>query len=688
MEEHHTTREPDSSSNEDVVSLRSPGEDNSCNGSIRKGCDPFGQSQRSKLQNRRARINQQINKEMRMRAGAENLFRATTNNKIKETVALELSYVNSNLQLLKEELEDLNSNMEVYQTDSEAVNVPLIPLGLKETKEVDFSTPIQDFIHEYYGEDGLLYQKEIKELMDLRQAMRTPARNQTGLGLLMEYYNQLYFLDRRFLPPHENLGVHFHWYDSLTGVPSCQRALAFEKGSVLFNIGALYTQIGARQDRSATAGIERAIDAFHRAAGAFDYLKENFSNAPSLDMSGPALCMLVRLMVAQAQECTFERVALGPRDADLASSLRLAQEAAQVSDVYLLARRAMSQPPMKDYVPFSWASLVQVKSEHFCALSHYFAAVALCDRMASEDTAEAEKALLHFYVSPCARPPLGQLLGDAQQRRKFGKAHLRHAVMRHEEAIRLHGVCKILRKMDTLQDVLVLAHKRSLDKYSELDREDDFELTLEAPHIRPQSQQEPDMTLPHFVPVADLFQRLGPLSVFCARGPWGPARALCLPRSEGGLGLMLRGDSPVLVAGVAAGGCAEEAGLREGDYIVSVDGHDCKWAKHADVVSLLQMRGAREVRLAVITPHNTQAEKRALVSRGKENAGGRPTLRVTKEQSSASLLNWNRKKREGKRTWNRLGSALHLSFGNLGHTSATSRDATAEQPLGDPRWQS
>nr|XP_049582285.1 rhophilin-1 [Syngnathus scovelli] len=623
MEEHHTIREPDSSSNEDVVSVRSPGEDSSCNGSIRKqelpspvanspvqGCDPFGQSQRSKLQNRRARINQQINKEMRMRAGAENLFRATTNNKIKETVALELSYVNSNLQLLKEELEDLNSNMEVYQTDSEVVNVPLIPLGLKETKEVDFSTPIQDFIHEYYGEDGLLYQKEIKELMDLRQAMRTPARNQTGLGLLMEYYNQLYFLDRRFLPPHENLGVHFHWYDSLTGVPSCQRALAFEKGSVLFNIGPLYTQIGARQDRSATAGIERAIDAFHRAAGAFDYLKDNFSNAPSLDMSGPALCMLVRLMAAQAQECAFERVALGPQDADLASLLRLAQEAAQVSDVYRLARRAMSQLPMKDYVPFSWASLVQVKSEHFRALSHYFAAVALCDRMvthdSSEDTAEAEKALLHFYVSPCARPPLGQLLGDAKQRRKFGKAHLRHAVMRHEEAIRLHGVCKILRKMDTLQDVLVLAYKRSLDLYSELDREDDFEPTLEAPHIRPQSQQEPDMTLPSFVPVADLFQRLGPLSAFCARGRWGTARAICLPRSEGGLGLTLRGDSPVLVAGVAAGGCAEEAGLREGDYIMSVDGHDCKWAKHADVVSLLQMCGAREVRLAVVTPHNTQ----------------------------------------------------------------------------------
>jgi hypothetical protein len=33
-------------------------------------------------------------------------------------------------------------------------------------------------------------------------------------------------------------------YDSLTGVPSCQRTVAFEKASVLFNIGGLYTQIG------------------------------------------------------------------------------------------------------------------------------------------------------------------------------------------------------------------------------------------------------------------------------------------------------------------------------------------------------------------------------------------------------------------------------------------------------------
>uniref|UniRef100_A0A674N230 Rhophilin Rho GTPase binding protein 1 n=1 Tax=Takifugu rubripes TaxID=31033 RepID=A0A674N230_TAKRU len=601
-----------------------------------RGCDPLAQTQRSKLQHRRARINQQINKEMRMRAGAENLFRATSNNKVKETVALELSFVNSNLQLLKEELEELNSNMEVYQTDSETINVPMIPLGLKETKEVDFTLPIQDFICEHYGEDSSAYNQEIKELMELRQAMRTPSRNQAGLELLMEYYNQLYYLDQRFFPLHRTLGVLFHWYDSLTGVPSSQRTLAFEKGSVLFNVGALYTQIGARQDRSAVAGIDRAVDAFQRAAGAFNYLKENFSNAPSLDMSSPSLCMLVRLMVAQVQECVFERLTLTTADTHFTSQLRLAQEAARVSDVYVLVQQTMTQPLMKDYVPFSWASMVQVKSEHFAALSHFYAAAALCDHT----------------PMPLLQTPQCVL----SRRSRRSKAHLRRAVIRHEEAMRVHSLCKVLRKMDILQDVLALTHRRSLDKYSELDREDDFDETAEAPEIQSLTHQKPEITPPDFstVQVTDIFQKLGPLSVFCARARWGPVHVIGLRRREGGLGLTLRGDSPVLVAGVVPGGCAAEAGLREGDYIVAVDGQDCKWAKHAEVVHLLKSCGDRGVEAAMLS-HN----------KDKENTR-QHFLDGAKGQSSASLLNWNRKKkRDGGSGTKRLASTFSLPFGSI-----------------------
>jgi len=49
--------------------------------------------------------------------------------------------------------------------------------------------------------------------------------------------------------------------------------------------------------------------------------------------------------------------------------------------------------------------------------------------------------------------------------------------------MRIHGLCKILRKMDILQEVLSFAHKRSLGKYSEIDHEEDFFETGDAPDI-------------------------------------------------------------------------------------------------------------------------------------------------------------------------------------------------------------
>ncbi|KAK7151281.1 hypothetical protein R3I93_012274 [Phoxinus phoxinus] len=652
----------DSGSDEDIAALTA--EDRGSTESVRKGCDPLVSTQRSKLQQRRAKLNQQINRELRLRSGAENLYRASSNQKVKETVALELSFVNSNLQLLKEELEELNSSMNIYQTESETVNVPMIPLGLKETKETDMTVPLQDFISEHYSEDASLYLTEIQVFMELRQAMRTPSRNEAGQELLMEYYNQLYFLDQRFFSPHRSLGIHFHWYDSLTGVPSVQRALAFEKGSVLFNIGALYTQIGARQDRSTLTGVQNAIDAFQRAAGAFLYLQENFSHAPSLDMSGPALSMLVRLMVAQVQECVCEKVIL-MQDNNLNVLLQAAQEAARVSDVYSLVLQAMSVPLLKDYVPFSWISMVQVKTHHFRALAHYYTAVALCDCSGMPDEDDDEGGEIKALIQIHTRRPDKLNLQDTEDKRRLGKAHLRKAIIRHEEALRLHGVCKMLRKMDILQEVLSHAHTRSLEKYSDIDQEDDFCEVAEAPEIQSHTQQKPDIKTPDFsaVRVTDIFHRLGPLSLFSARNRW-VRRHACLVRGEAGLGLTLRGDSPVLVAGVLPGGCAAEAGLREGDYIVAVNGADCRWAEHAEVVHALKSCTERGLELDVITLQSHEVEKRNVLSptgerecqSGSERKAGREY-----ERGSSSIWNWSWRSGGSKR----LANTFSLSFGNL-----------------------
>lgn len=94
------------------------------------------------------------------------------------------------------------------------------------------------------------------------------------------------------------------------GVPSCQRTVAFEKACILFNLGGIYTQIGARQDRSTEKGLDAAVDSFLRAAGIFKHIHETFTNAPSMDLKHQVLQILVALMLAQARECLYEKLQL------------------------------------------------------------------------------------------------------------------------------------------------------------------------------------------------------------------------------------------------------------------------------------------------------------------------------------------------------------------------------------------
>lgn len=64
-----------------------------------------------------------------------------------------------------------------------------------------------------------------------------------------------------------------------------------------------------------------------------------------------------------------------------------------------------------------------------------------------------------------------------------GKAHLRKAIVHHEEALRVCGLCKKLRNIEVLQEVLTAAHKRSLLKYAQQETEDDFLSLIQAPDI-------------------------------------------------------------------------------------------------------------------------------------------------------------------------------------------------------------
>ena len=70
---------------------------------------------------------------------------------------------------------------------------------------------LQEYIEENYHESGTLYSREITEISEIRQACRTPMRTEAGIQLLFEYYNQLYFFDRRFFSPEKNPNIFLEW---------------------------------------------------------------------------------------------------------------------------------------------------------------------------------------------------------------------------------------------------------------------------------------------------------------------------------------------------------------------------------------------------------------------------------------------------------------------------------------------
>jgi programmed cell death 6-interacting protein len=66
-------------------------------------------------------------------------------------------------------------------------------------------------------------------------------------------------------------------------------------------------------DRSSPNGLKQACNAFQAAAGVFAFLRDNISmkaagNHSTPDISVECAGMLERLMLAQAQECFFEKV--------------------------------------------------------------------------------------------------------------------------------------------------------------------------------------------------------------------------------------------------------------------------------------------------------------------------------------------------------------------------------------------
>lgn len=265
------------------------------------------------------------------------------------------------------------------QSSAAATANIMLAIYEKKTTSLDIYRPLRNYISMFYSEreaqnleDDLQTLKQYRSDLE-RQSDPSPTSRR---DLLQNYFKALCLVETRFpiSPDKDHINsVTFVWYDAFKQkLKASQQNIHLEKAAVLFNLGAVYSQIGLSFDRATVEGRRQAIHAFIAAAGAFAYLRDNASTKASMgssttvDVSVECAGMLERLMLAQAQECVFENtIAKGSTPGVCAKIAR------QVGLYYEEALAALNVAPLKDHFDKPWIAHVQLKAALFYAEACY-----------------------------------------------------------------------------------------------------------------------------------------------------------------------------------------------------------------------------------------------------------------------------------------------------------------------------
>ena len=195
----------------------------------------------------------------------------------------------------------------------------MLHLPLKQTDKVDLQKPLYKFVEvAYSSEQADEHRDAFAEVSSLREQVRQLALDEESASdavrTLLRYYRVLVGMRTRFgavVEDAETWGA-FTWKDALKPSEKASRPeLNFEIGAVLYNLAAALSFSATTQDRTTPTGLRAACQAFQFAAGAFDALSAlglaAGSAACTPDMHGRAIAGWRAIMLAQAQQCFYEK---------------------------------------------------------------------------------------------------------------------------------------------------------------------------------------------------------------------------------------------------------------------------------------------------------------------------------------------------------------------------------------------
>lgn len=159
-----------------------------------------------------------------------------------------------------------------------------------------------------------------------------------------------------------------HLIEKLTIVR--HRNLQYERACVLFDLAAMYSLLAVNENRSAAEGLKKACAYFQNAAGCFQHLIDvalpEMRVAPPPDMTVDVITTLKNLMLAQAQECFWQKAAMDQLKDGIVAKL-----AAKVAEYYLAASDGSKEASLQGIFSQEWIVHMRTKYYHFLAAAQY-----------------------------------------------------------------------------------------------------------------------------------------------------------------------------------------------------------------------------------------------------------------------------------------------------------------------------
>ncbi|KAI5951930.1 RIM20 [Candida jiufengensis] len=260
----------------------------------------------------------------------------------------------------------------------------LLNVPLKQSKPINLGQELTEVIKSQFFQPASNFENDLQQLTNLRDSITEISNGSiattTSIDQLFEYYSLLKIIDSKF--PKDS--IEFSWYITLYNSPIGpigMRSFKYEELNIIFQIGAIYSQLALSESRHLDEGLKKSCQYFQISAGCFQLIKTlvtQINSNPNSHIEFPGdlqnsttLC-LIELMLAQAQETIWQKAI----NSETTKDSIIARLSLQTSQYY---EEALKYAKLSDYIKLEWINHITVKYYHFLAAAHYRSSIVALD---------------------------------------------------------------------------------------------------------------------------------------------------------------------------------------------------------------------------------------------------------------------------------------------------------------------